>query len=133
MENIMTKKISVPEDIRFGDFSLQNKQASSLFSLSLKFERGSQIKDSLLCKPDSTQPRMKPWLPVVSLPPSHSPFQPHALSLITQCAAPVISGPWHTTFPLPTSTCLDRVRSLSSVLPWCLVLPHHPMLLQLFV
>jgi len=29
MENIMTEKISVPEDIRFGDFSLQNKQAAA--------------------------------------------------------------------------------------------------------
>ena len=77
---------------------------------------------------------MKPWLPIVSLPPSHSTFQPHSLSLITQCAAP--SHLWTLAHGVPSAyidLCLDRVRSLSSVLPWCLVLPHHPMLLWLFV
>ena len=52
----------------------------------------------------------------------------------TQCAAP--SHLWTLAHGVPSAyidLCLDRVRSLSSVLPWCLVLPHHPMLLWLFV
>ena len=72
---------------------------------------------------------MKPWLPIISF--RHTPHSNHMpLSLITQHAAP--SHLWTLAHDVPSAyiyLCLDRVRSLSSVLPWRLVLPHHPILL----